>query len=624
MSISNNKPIAPPNNPPQTSRPLRSAREITTVPTNWAVQQVESDAPRIQRGRSPGVTSREVKSEKADPARAGSVEAGMRQQTQNVALAADKCLDDAMVALLDEDFEAVSKACKAVTEALAPIVDRRAKKMADASWKAAESLSKVTQSSKKEAEAARELVSFRQKLRIDEEKVPGLAELTADACGDRLCHRLPKLTDDQLSRLNESLDVFLELDKTERESASSAPAPEDLVPHQLLFSVKAELLNRMIRMNKGSSDADTISKFNKDELVDLRDLTTSLNHMVRPGTPSDVMLPGTRFTWSRITNMDTHAESRLDTILKTEGATRRVKNAAKTLKGNDTVQLKRLKGAVDFLTKSGAKLPDVSLPQLEKDVIARIKEIEKSETDRLITPEMRKGPSNTFSAKDLSDAQLVGLMNKLVLVDGLTLELEDVKKDVEATISDRKIDASIKFQKAFRAVLTAKGADQITKALLKSWVVAETSLASFSAVNWDFSEEGLADWMGQEVRAPKQTGQRAGPDPDYVESMISLRDNLTSGEGRVVRDVLAAHKDGGSEPVVAYLDLLNHTLHMLLDGKSAPPGSRAANASELTPAGRDALETTLGLAVKNGRLVQVQSVAHPTAQGAQTPRPQKN
>lgn len=605
-------------------RPLRSAREILPTPTNWAVEQVESGAPRTQSSGGPDITPRTVQPSPADSPRTGSKEADRRQKVKDVVAAADKALDLALKALVNEDFGEVSKACKTVTEVLAPIVNSRAKKAAEASSKAAESLGKATQSSKKEALAALELVAFRKERRIQEEKLPGLAEFTADACGDRLYHRMPNLTDDELGRLDESLDVFLELDKAAQKNASSVPAPEDLVPHQLLFSVKAELLNRMMQKNKGSSHGDTINKFSKQELVDLRDLTASLNRMVRAGTPYNAVLPGTRFTWSEIANMDKRAEVRLDAILKTEGATRRVQNAAKSLKGNDPAQLKRLNAAVDFLTKSGAKLLDVSLPQLQKDVIARIKEVEKGETDLLITPEMRKGPSNTFSAKDLSDAQLVDLMNALVLVDGLTLELEDVKKDVETTITDRKIDASVKFQKAFRTVLTAKGADQVTMALLKSWVVAETSLASFNAVNWDFNEEGLADWMGQEVRAPQQTGQRVGPDPDYVQGMTSLRDNLTSGEGRVIRDVLAAHKDSGSEPVVAYLDLLNHTLHMLLDGKSAPPASRVANASELTPAGRKALETTFGLAVKNGRLVQVQSVAHPTTQGSQTPRPQKN
>lgn len=631
---SGTKPSPLQSDPTQTSRPLRTARAMTTVPTNW----VESHAPRTRGNGVSGVTPREVTAEAANPPRAGSVEAQLRQKVQEVVLAADQRLDDVMVALSDGNFTAVPTACKAVATALAPIVDRSARKAEEDSRKAEEAMRKDVEATARKAadsskkapdiaekavKAARKLASFRQELGIDA-KTPGIAEFTADACGDRLDRLLPKLKDAQLAALNGNLEQFLALAKAEQKGGSQTSAPEYLVPRQLLFSVKAELLDRMLKMHKDSSDAGVISKFSKDELVELRDLTGSLDRMVRSGTPADAALPGTRLTWARIQSIDQLAESRLGSMLKIEGAIRRVEGAEKRLKGSDLAQLKRLKGAADFLASSGVTLTDISLGKLQKDASARIKEVEQARTDALITPDMRKGPSNKFSAKDVPDAKLFKLMHALLQEDDLTQELEDVKKDVETAINDRKQEAGTQFLKAFRAVLTVKKSEQTLQALLNSAVVAQASLTSFQAVNWDLSEEGLADWIGQEVRAPTARGQRVEPDPVYVQSMTALRDNLAGGEAKVVRDLLAASKVAGSTSAVDYFDLLHHTLSMLLDGSSAPLTSRAVRATDLTSSGLEALQTTLNLTVKGGRLVEFKPAAQPMAQSPQTPRPQKN
>ncbi len=464
----------------------------------------------------------------------------------------------------------------------------------------------------KAAESASELAAFRAEEGIAENPMPGLAQFTADACGDRLYHLLPHLRDDQLADLNESLEVFQELAKKKGKNFSKASAPEDLVFRQLLFSVKAELLSRTMEKFKVGSDADNINQLSMDELVDVRDLTTSLNRMVREGTSDNAVLPGARFTWTEITKMGEQAESRLDAMAAPKAAKRRVANASKTLVRGDPAQLKRLKGAVDFLVKTGGESSDASLEQLQKNVIARIKQVEKGKTDVFVTAEMRS-TSGAFNAKALSDEQLVGFIKNVVLEDDLTLELEEIKTDVEAEIKDRKEAASAKFMKALRSALDATGTGKSMTALLNSLVVAEKSLAAFKAVNWDFSTEGVADWIGSAVRAP---GKRAVPDPGDLKSMASLRDNLTRGEGRIVRDLMAASEVAGSKLAVAYLNLLQHTLDMLLDGNSPPPPSRVLIPASLKPESLSALQTTLNLTVKRFRLVEFQPVVKPVAEGS--------
>ncbi|WP_137917907.1 hypothetical protein [Hydrogenophaga sp. 2FB] len=651
MSTLNNKPIAPLSNPVSPPRPQTSAPDINTVTGNSGATQVPPSRPRAAGGGNLGLTPRLIKTETAEPARAASVEAQWRQKAQDVVLAADKCLNDVMVALTDGDFKGVPKACKAVAKALAPIVDRRAKKAEDdsmnaeaATRKAAESSKKSPDAAEKAVKAARKLASFRQELGIDA-KTPGIVEFTADACGDRLHHQLPKLKDGQLAVLNENLEKFLVLAKGPQKGSSPTSAPEDVVPHQLQFSVKAELLNRMMQKNKDSSDAGTISKFTKDELVELRDLTTSLDRMARSGTPAEATLPGTRFTLTRIRDIDQLAQSRLGAILTTEGAIARVEGAEKRLKGNDLAQLKRLKGAVDFLVTNGVKLTNVSLVQLQKDVGVRIQQVEQAKADALITPEMRKGPSGTFKAKLLSDEVLMKLMGAFLLEDDLTPELEDAKKEVEDILNMRRSNVAADFSDALLDALDAAGTAQSMMKLLKSMVVAEKSLATFNALNWDKSDVRVSQWMGDVVRGPKQPAKRVGPNPfnaaevaAYVvpknpepklasvppvrdrEGMVSLLDDLTSGDGRIIRDLLAASQVDVSGPAVAYLDLLTHTFNLLLGDRSTPSTPRAVKAADLTPAGLAALQSTLNLTVKSGRLVEFKAVAQPTT----TPRPQKS
>ncbi|MDO9434725.1 hypothetical protein [Hydrogenophaga sp.] len=497
---------------------------------------------------------------------------------------------------------------------------------------------------------AKEQISFGEALDLDEETAPHLSELTADACGERLHHLLPKLKDDQLATLNKNLDEFFELETSEDSDVSTEVAPDEFVVPQLQFSIKAEIVFRMMRQSMGNSDADEINKFTKHQLVVMSDLISTLKEMARPGAPKGVFLPGTSLAWNRLEKLEELVASRLDPILMTETANRRVADARQRLAGNDRGALLRLKTSVEFLIKTGASPTDRSLLQLKKDVTARIKVVEQGKTYTQITPEMLKGKTGAFQARELPPAELMQLMRKLLAMDRLTLDLEFVKDDVEAILNMNKSNAAADFQDAFNDALQAAGSTKSTETLLKLLFVAEKSLASFQASNWDLNGAGLSDWIGEKVRAPKpaakpNSGDALGkptvasrlaskvmgskpvpveaPVPLYRDDigMATLRDHLVHGEGRLIRDLLAANGERGA--TVAHMDELRETLEILLDGNSQPLAPRAANAADLTFAGLTALQTTLNLTVDEGQLVQYSAGGNPVAKTAQKPLPQK-
>ncbi|QHE87896.1 hypothetical protein [Hydrogenophaga sp. BPS33] len=262
----------------------------------------------------------------------------------------------------------------------------------------------------------------------------------------------------------------------------------------------------------------------------------------------------------------------------------------------------------------------VSPLQLQTDVSARIQVVEQNKYDELITNARPYGTSQKFTDPITPpDAQLLALLRTLVEQDVLTPELACAKTGVEDAIKERKADIAAKFRKAFRPLLTDSKPSQVTTLLLESAAVASESLSAYEKLNWDFLEEGIADWIGGKVRGTQSSGERVGVDPLYAKGMESLLASLSTGEGRLIRNLLGAQQDDGSKAAVAYLDEVQNSLDMLLwDEKKSPRAvSSASNAENLTAESRQALEATLNLTVKGGQLVQYKAAAIPVTQGTE-------
>ncbi|MDO9434727.1 hypothetical protein [Hydrogenophaga sp.] len=474
------------------------------------------------------------------------------QEVRRVLSAAKTHLAEVLEGMLSGNVDA-QLAPVAVAEVLGPLGARLAREAA--------------QAEKDEARAHKHLVPT-------SIKVPGPQDFIADICGALLLKPLKELSDADIHALHALLpkDPLVAQrahlsskaqHKLENMRADVAAVPKsdvEVVMQQLAFSVKADILLRMMARSK-SSDTDPsgprslhrydVDKLHAEDLRHVYDLASHLIEETRANAPRQAPLPGTRFWLEDLEDIVSDVEYREAQIAKRKPGAEKLARAGITRQNKkDPLKLEILQKELEFLIEL-RKLPKPEHVDLLARVVAQRKKL-----DREITKAIIDRP-RALKAGKLSNTKLVAYQQAIMAAPYKPKALLDAQKIIQVQIGQRKTAAKDAFETALRVFVNSDAATAMD-ALLLSAAQVQAASSEFKELGETLSRNDMFKWIGEVLlqEAKRVPGDRSG--------LTRLQDYLTKGDGKVLRDVLLTSQIPRMKFTFGYLDMLNNAVNFIM------------------------------------------------------------
>ncbi|QHE86927.1 hypothetical protein F9K07_19490 [Hydrogenophaga sp. BPS33] len=374
-----------------------------------------------------------------------------------------------------------------------------------------------------------------------------------DICGRHFLKYVPKLSDDNLERLDRLL---------EQQTKSHS---NDAI-RLMQFSVKAERLKRKTDdVQQNLTDLSGPKKVSIMELkagelgglADLQPLADELVDMLPMLADTDGALPGTQFNKDELFDIQHHATDAANAYRSvTTDAAQLLKATPASVSTMQVDMLRKLYAALDLEGAFG-DTPDPTHVPLREAVQARFEVLTNAGAETVV------GPLAGFKVDRLTNDQLATARDR---IEALPLRPIEVAKTIHDQIASRKNKARREFQAALRAIEGAAPSN-VPEGLLQSATKAQVAVHTHQLFDGPFDPPELGDWIGTALQQSR---------------LKNLQQSLATGQGRLIHVALinSAQTRQSSERAAFAFDYLNTLNNAFHAAEPRPSGRKAPMAVE--------------------------------------------